>query len=144
MSTGRVDEILSVVRGHGGRATSARRAILQTLLDQQDTHPTAEHITSAVRESLPEVAESTVYRFLDELERLGIVDPVRLGHGPEVYHLAEHNSHHHLMCDRCGRVIEVPDRIFDPLREQLHERFSFDIEPNHFTLAGRCVQCENG
>jgi Fur family ferric uptake transcriptional regulator len=138
----RVDEILSVVRASGGRATSARRAILQTLLDHQDVHPTAEHITSAVRESQPEVAESTVYRFLDELERLGIVNHVRLGHGPEVYHFADHTLHHHLVCDACGRVVEVPHRLFDPLRKQVLEKFAFQIEPRHFTLTGRCVHCE--
>jgi Fur family transcriptional regulator, ferric uptake regulator len=140
----RVDEILSIVRANGGRATNARRAILQTLLDHQDVHPTAEHITSTVRQSQPEIAESTVYRFLDELERLGIVDHVRLGHGPEVYHFAEHTHHHHLVCEVCGRVIEVPQHLFDRLRKQVLERFAFEIEPKHLTLTGRCGHCEPG
>jgi Fur family transcriptional regulator, ferric uptake regulator len=138
----RVDELLSVVRANGGRATSARRAILQTLLEHQDVHPTAEHITAAVRQSQPEVAESTVYRFLDELERLGIIDHVRLGHGPEVYHFAEHTQHHHLVCRNRGRVIEVPQQVFDSLRRQLLDTFSFQIQPHHFTLSGHCVQCQ--
>jgi Fur family transcriptional regulator, ferric uptake regulator len=140
----RVDEILSIVRASGGRATNARRAILQTLFDHQDVHPTAEHITATVRESQPEIAESTVYRFLDELERLGIVDHVRLGHGPEVYHFTEDTHHHHLVCEQCGRVIEVPQRVFDSLRTHLLKQFSFEIEPRHFTLTGRCVRCEPG
>ena len=141
-SPDRVDELLAIVRANGGRATSARRAILQTLLDHQDVHPTAEHITTTVRQSQPEVAESTVYRFLDELERLGIIDHVRLGHGPEVYHFAEHTQHHHLICSTCGRVIEVPHRVFDSLRKKLLDEFAFEIEPRHFTLSGRCVHCE--
>lgn len=141
MSSDRIDEILSTVRNNGGRATSARRAILHTLFDHADVHPTAEHITAAVRASQPDVAESTVYRFLDELERLGIVDHVRLGHGPEVYHFTDHTQHHHLVCSSCGRVIEVPQSVFDPLRRQLLTDFSFEIEPHHFTLSGHCLEC---
>ncbi len=141
MSSQRVDEILELVRTNGGRATGARRAILQTLLDHQDVHPTAEHITAAVRESQPELAESTVYRFLDELQRLGVVEHVRLGPGPEVYHFTEHTAHHHLVCDRCGRVIEVPQKVFDSLHDELLGRFAFEIEPHHFTLSGHCLRC---
>jgi Fur family ferric uptake transcriptional regulator len=137
-----VDEILAAVRASGGRATSARRAILETLLNHEDVHPTAEHITTTIRQTQPEVAESTVYRFLDELERLGIVEHVRLGPGPEVYHFTDRSGHHHLVCSNCGRVIEVPSRVFDALHEQLLREFEFAIEPHHFTLSGRCVHCE--
>jgi Fur family transcriptional regulator, ferric uptake regulator len=143
VSSDRVGEILSVVRAGGGRATSARRAILETLLDHEDVHPTAEHITATVKLSQPEVAESTVYRFLEELQRLGIIEHVRLGHGPEVYHFTDRTHHHHLVCDQCGRVVEVPQRVFDSLREQILETHDFLIEPRHFTLTGRCVRCES-
>jgi len=138
----RIDEILAQVRAGGGRATTARRAILQTLIDHHDHHPTAEHITSAVQQDQPEIAESTVYRFLDELERLGIVDHVRLGHGPAVYHFAEDTKHHHLVCDDCGKVTEVPQQIFDALRETMQRDFAFVMEPRHFTMPGRCSRCE--
>jgi Fur family transcriptional regulator, ferric uptake regulator len=140
-STARVDEVLALVRSSGGRATSARRAILQTLFEDSHEHPTAEQITSSVQRDQPDVAESTVYRFLDELEKLGVVNPVRLGHGPAVYHLAEHTHHHHLVCSRCGRMVEVSDEIFDSLRRSLRRDHSFEIEPRHFTLAGHCTSC---
>ena len=137
----RVDEVLALVRASGGRATTARRAILQTLFDQHDEHPTAEQITSTVQRAQPEVAESTVYRFLDELERLGVVTHVHLGRGPGVYHLAEHTAHHHLVCGNCGKMVEVPDRIFDGLRKSLRRDHDFVIEPRHFTLTGHCTDC---
>ena len=140
-STARVDEVLALVRSSGGRATSARRAILQTLFEDSHEHPTAEQITSSVQRDQPDVAESTVYRFLDELEKLGVVNPVRLGHGPAVYHLAEHTHHHHLVCGRCGRMVEVSDEIFDSLRRSLRRDHDFEIEPRHFTLAGHCTSC---
>ena len=140
--TARVDQILSRVRADGGRATTARRAILQTLIDHHDTHPSVEHIASTVQRDHPDVAESTVYRFLDELERLGIVAAVRLGHGPAVYHFAEEGDHHHLVCSDCGRIIEIPQKIFDPIRNAVRRDYKFEIEPRHFTLVGRCQHCE--
>ncbi len=140
--TDRIDEVLALVRASGGRATSTRRAILQTLLDHHDEHPTAEQITSNVQQAHPDVAESTVYRFLDELERLDVVRHVRVGHGPTVYHFAEDTHHHHLVCGTCGRMIEVNGRIFDDLRRALLRDFDFEIEPHHFTLAGHCRACE--
>ncbi len=138
----RIDAMLARVRADGGRATTARRAILQTLIDHHDVHPTVEHITTTVQANHPEVAESTVYRFLDELERLGIVEHVRLGHGPTVYHFAEDTNHHHLVCSTCGRVTEVPQRIFDSLSKRVLRDYAFEIEARHFTLAGRCQTCD--
>jgi len=141
VSEDRVDELLGVVRANGGRATSARRAILQMLLEHDDEHPTAEHITAAVRRSQPEIAESTVYRFLDELDKLGIINHVRLGHGPAVYHFTEHTAHHHLVCRSCGRVVEVPHEAFDVLRATLLRDYEFVIEPQHLTFDGHCSAC---
>jgi Fur family ferric uptake transcriptional regulator len=136
----RVDEVLAMVRASGGRATTARRAILRSLLDEHAEHPTAEQITASVQADHPDVAESTVYRFLDELERLGVVDHVHLGHGPAVYHLVE-DTHHHLVCNTCDSVTEVPSGTFDALRAALLRDFGFEIEARHFAIAGRCREC---
>ena len=138
-----VAEILSLVRASGGRATSTRRAILETLVAHTDTHPTAERIVSTVRGAHPDIAESTVYRFLDELQRLGVVAHVRLGNGPVVYHFAERAHHHHLVCDGCGAVVEVSAGAFDALRRTLLASHGFDLEVSHATLGGRCAWCRS-
>ncbi len=105
-----------------------------------DGHPTAEELTAGVQVHQPDVHESTVYRFLDELERLGVVDHVHLGHGPAVYHFAD-DTHHHLVCQQCGLVIEVPDDTLDMLRRRVRTEFSFEVEPRHFAVMGRCGTC---
>lgn len=139
----RVDEILALVRSNGGRATSARRGILLALIDHQDVHPTVEHLTATVQVVMPDVAESTVYRFLDELERLGVVHQVRLGTGPAVYHFAEDTNHHHLLCGKCGRAIEIPERLFDTLRRRALSDYAFVIDPQHLSIGGQCVECQS-
>ena len=133
------EPILGLLRARGGRVTTCRRAILETFLGIGG-HVTAEALTARVQANQPDVHESTVYRFLDELERLGVVDHVHLGHGPAVYHLAS-DAHHHLVCDRCGAVEEVPEALFADLRTRLSEDYGFSLEPRHFAVTGRCKAC---
>ena len=134
-----VEPILARLRAKGGRVTTSRRTILETFLGDGG-HVTAEALTARVQAAQPDVHESTVYRFLDELERLGVVDHVHLGHGPAVYHLAT-DTHHHLVCDRCGTVVEVPQEVFAGLRARLQEDFGFSLRPRHFAVTGRCQAC---
>ncbi len=134
------EPILGALRALGGRITTSRRAILETLLGIGG-HVTAEALTARVQAIQPDVHESTVYRFLDELERLGVVDHVHLGHGPAVYHLAS-DTHHHLVCDGCGTVVEVPEELFADLRGRLQTEFGFTLQPRHFAVTGRCSACE--
>ena len=133
------EPILSLLRARGGRVTTSRRAILETFLGIGG-HVTAETLTARVQANQPDVHESTVYRFLDELERLGVVDHVHLGHGPAVYHLAS-DAHHHLVCDGCGIVVEVPETVFEELRSELKDNYGFALQPRHFAVTGRCKEC---
>ncbi len=133
------EPILGMLRAQGGRVTTCRRAILEAFLGL-DGHVTAEALTARVQVAQPDVHESTVYRFLDELERLGVVDHVHLGHGPAVYHLAT-DTHHHLVCDGCGTVVEVPEELFADLRGRLQAELGFSLQPRHFAATGRCSAC---
>jgi len=137
--TDRLDGVLTLLRSRGGRVTSARRGILQALLDHHG-HPTAEQLTDRVHATQPDVDKSTVYRFLDDLEKLGVVDHVHLGHGSAVYHFVD-DPHHHLVCEGCGAVVEVPSGAFERLGRQLQADYGFEIDPRHFALPGWCATC---
>jgi Fe2+ or Zn2+ uptake regulation protein len=134
--------MLEQLRADGVRVTAARRAVVDALLDA-DAHVTAEDVAQAVHASNPEVHRSTIYRTLDALERLGVVDHVHLGHGRAVYHLAD-EQHQHLVCEACGAVVEVPDALFDDLGQALRRRYGFAIRPHHFAVLGRCRACQRG
>lgn len=140
--SGRLEEVVDVLRANGRRVTTPRRAILRALIDHGE-HPTAEELTSAVQARHPDVHASTIYRFLEDLEELAIVSHVHIGHGPAVYHFAE-DKHHHLVCDSCGAVTELPDHVFDQLRHDVLETFGFETGPHHFALPGRCRRCRRG
>ncbi|MGH9075666.1 MAG: Fur family transcriptional regulator [Acidimicrobiales bacterium] len=139
MDTGRVDRIIAGLRGQGGRVTSARRAVIAALVEARG-HVTADDLASHVQASQPDVHLSTVYRTLDALERLGVVDHTHLGHGRAVYHLSD-DPHQHLVCEVCGTVVQVPDATFAELAGDLSARYGFTIRPSHFAVLGRCAGC---
>ena len=135
----RLERILELLRRRGGRVTRARRAIVAALLGSS-SHLTADQLTGAVQREQPDVHLSTVYRCLEALEELGVVDHVHLGHGRAVYHLTD-EPHQHLVCEVCGAVVEVPDALFDDLATRLRADYAFAIRPHHFAVLGRCAAC---
>jgi Fe2+ or Zn2+ uptake regulation protein len=131
--------IVDMVRAAGGRMTTPKRAVVAALL-AADQHRTAEEIAADVHRRHPDVHESTVYRILRGLEDLGVAEHVHLGHGPAVYHLTA-RSHHHLVCEVCGGVQEIPDVTVRRLVRTLKDQFGFDASPRHFAISGRCRRC---
>jgi Fur family transcriptional regulator, ferric uptake regulator len=139
MDDDRVERLLGRLRAEGARLTVPRRLLVEALVSA-DGHITANELADRIHRSDPGVNESTVYRNLDALERLGLVEHVHLGHGRAVYHLAD-DLHHHLVCEGCGAVVEVPARIFAGVARTLKGRHGFTMRPYHFAVLGRCREC---
>jgi Fe2+ or Zn2+ uptake regulation protein len=136
---GVVEEALGTVRSAGGRATPAKRSLLE-ILAANPGHLTAEEITELVQRSSPDVATSTVYRILEELERIGVVEHSHAGKGPASYHLAA-EAHGHLVCQRCGTMIEAPTVLYGELVRGAADRWGFVVDPHHFAVLGTCATC---
>jgi Fur family ferric uptake transcriptional regulator len=135
-----VDDVLDLVRARGGRATSSRRILLEVLFEATD-HLSAEELAAAVQSRAPDVHLSTIYRNVDDLQRLGVVVHSHLGHGAASYQLAS-LAHAHLICEECGKRIEASDDLFRGLARAAKERLGFTIDPHHFAIQGRCAECD--
>src|SRR5690349_3222508 len=116
--------VLARFREAGGRVTTARRLVVRALLDAE-SHVTADDLAALVRASHPEVHLSTVYRTLESLEALGLVEHTHLGHGPAVYHVG--GAHQHLLCEQCGAIFDLDASCVAPLRDELREREGFEL-----------------
>jgi Fur family ferric uptake transcriptional regulator len=134
-----IDAVLARLRERGGRATPARRLLLGVLFGS-GKHRSAEELTAEVQAQAPDVNISTIYRNLEELVRLGVVDRARMGNGPAAYHLAS-VAHGHLVCEHCGSMTEVPDELFGGLARRASEQYGFTVDPHHFAVAGHCANC---
>ena len=138
--SGTVEEVLDLLRADGGRITTSRRLLVRCLFEGT-RHRTAEELTTEVQALAPDVHLSTVYRNLDELERLGVVVHAHLGHGPATYHLAS-AAHGHLACEKCDTHLELSDGFFADLRRRAIAEFGFAIDPRHFAVIGLCAACQ--
>jgi Fur family transcriptional regulator, ferric uptake regulator len=136
---GSVEEVLTLVRARGGRATASRRILLEVLFEAGE-HLTAEELTHAVQSRAPDVHLSTVYRNLEDLQDIGVIAHTHLGHGPATYQLAS-LAHAHFLCETCGTSFEAPDALFQGLAAEASQRFGFTIDPHHFAILGRCSTC---
>ena len=135
-----IEDALARMREHGRRVTTARRLLLGVLLAEPG-HRSAEELAADVQARAPTVNITTIYRNLDELERLKIVDRTRHGHGPATYHLAS-AAHGHLLCDKCGSMTEVPGEVFSGLARKTREGHGFTVDPHRFAVIGLCASCQ--
>jgi len=135
-----IEDVLALVRKQGGRATPARRLLLQALFGTRE-HRSAEELAAEVRSHAPDVHISTVYRNLEELERLGVIDCTRMREGPATYHLAS-AALGHLVCEKCGSMTEVPDDMFRALVRSARTKYGFAINPHRFAVTGLCANCQ--
>lgn len=132
------EQLVAGLRGAGLRITRARRDVCEVLAAAPDGHLSAADIAERVGGAID---TSTVYRTLERLEDLGFVHHVHLGHGAGVYHLAPTSRHHHLVCERCGRTVDVPVRELRAAISAVTEPHGFVADDTHFAIVGRCRDC---
>ncbi|MGH8999282.1 MAG: Fur family transcriptional regulator [Acidimicrobiia bacterium] len=135
----RVERLLGELRRAGMRVTVPRRVMIEALVEAGG-HVTADDLAETVQATHPGIHRATVYRVLDALGRLGLVEHVHLGHGRALYHLFD-DLHPHLYCEECGSVTQAPPRLLAGLARSLQTRFDFEMRPYHFAVVGRCGDC---
>lgn len=139
MSADRVQAMIDALRDRGERITTARRALLRAL-DEAPDHCNAEELAAEVARRHPEIHRATIYRTLEKLRRLEVIEHTHLGHGPAVYHLVD-VVHHHLVCEECASVTEVPPAALQSMERSLRRSYGFTMTSRHFALMGVCQRC---
>ena len=129
----------------GHRRGGARRALLE-LLDRQECALTAQEIEDALRSrggGGRVVSRASVYRILDELERLRLVQRVETGQAMVRYERVceRKEHHHHLVCDECGVVMPFFDVGLERAIETLSERVPLAVSEHEIVLHGSCRDC---
>jgi Fur family transcriptional regulator, ferric uptake regulator len=128
----------------GYKLTPQRRAIVDSIIDNEGKHLTAEEIYDLVRVDCPEIGLATVYRTIILLEELGIVCKLDLGDGCSRYELVhdeESHNHHHLVCSSCGKVIEVEGDLLEAIEHNIEEKYRFTIHNHSLKFFGTCSDC---
>jgi Fur family ferric uptake transcriptional regulator len=128
----------------GHRRGGARRALVD-LLAAQPCALTALEIERAlsVRGTRRSVSRASVYRILDELEQLGLVQRVETGQAMVRYErvCGQDEHHHHLVCDKCGVVMPFSDAELERAIGALSERVPLRVSEHEIVLHGSCEAC---
>ena len=138
-----VHDAEAVLAGAGRKRGGARRAVLE-LLARQSCALSALEIEDALRAAACRpVSRASVYRILDELERLGLVQRVEIGQARVRYERSgdgeEH--HHHLVCDACGLVLPFSDPGLERAIRSLAGRVPLAVSEHEIVLRGACRDC---
>ncbi len=136
-----MSEILSQrLREAGYKLTAARMAVLQAI-SQGPSHLKPSEVWRQGRQFYPALGRATVYRTFEILTRLGILRPITLGNS--VSYIRVQGGHHHLVCSRCGAVIDFDECVTQELAQLLQEQFGFEIHSHLLEFYGRCRACQD-
>lgn len=136
--------------GHVSRWTVSRKAILD-LLSQTSKHMSAKEIYAALYKLYPGIGLTTIYRTLDLLERMGLINKFSVGDGQNRYEFKsgeKKEHHHHLICTKCGKIIDYSDFVDEELKlvkkteEILAVKYNFAIKDHNIEFLGLCEKCK--
>lgn len=130
-----------VLLERGYRLTPQRMMVVEAI-HGADYHISAEEIYVQVRAHYPYANISTIYRTLELLKELGLVTETDLGEGRVRYHPAEKGHHHHLVCQNCGKVIDLSEPVLSPLKDSLLSDYHFKADLRHLAIFGLCANCQ--
>src|ERR1700722_15890853 len=136
-------ELLDEVEARGVRLTSQRRALIETI-QQADAHLDAATLLSRARERDPKIDRATVYRTLELLKRMGLIDELDLMHldgEKHYYEVKTQKDHLHLACFKCGEIEEYVSPTFERLKRDIAETNNFEIQVMRLEVGGLCSAC---
>jgi len=129
----------------GFKLTPQREATLLVLLENEKDHLSAEEIFFFVKQKNSEIGLATVYRTLEILADLKIVDKISFDDGVSRYDLRKDGAkhfHHHLLCLECGNIEEIDEDLLGNVEEIVERRFHFAVKDHRLTFHGICQQCQ--
>jgi Fur family transcriptional regulator, ferric uptake regulator len=135
------NEIVAAFTGAGIRLTGPRRAVAD-LIATHDGHFTAAELGAIARDQRRGISRATLFRALDLLTDLGVLERVDLPTGEHAYVKCAPAHHHHVICSRCGRTSEVEDRGLGDAVAEIGRQTGFIIESHRLEMFGICRHCQ--
>lgn len=141
----RIEKIKQKLQSQGYKLTPQREATVRVLLENEEDHLSAEDVFMLVRDKAPEIGLATVYRTLELLTEMHVVEKINFGDGVARYDLRTDNNkhhHHHLICVKCGSMTEILEDWLGPLEERLEREYRFTVLDHRLDFQGICAKCQ--
>lgn len=125
----------------GLRDTPQRELMLDEFLKKEE-HTTAAELYDIVKQRDRTIGQATVYRVLKLICEAGLAREVDFGDGVMLYeHHYRHAHHDHLVCQGCGKIVEVVDTVIEELQQRLAVQYGFQLTAHEMYLYGLCEKC---
>ena len=122
---------------NGLRLTRQRRVIAEAFFECGG-HPNIEQLYERVRETDPGIGQATVYRTLKLLVESGLANQSRFGGGVTRYEADTGDHHDHIICTRCGLIVEFHNEEIEALQERIARSFGFSLMRHRHEMYGLC------
>lgn len=142
---GRINRIKKQLHAQKYKLTPQREATVRVLLENEEDHLSAEDVYLLVKEKAPEIGLATVYRTLELLTELKVVDKINFGDGVSRYDLRREGArhfHHHLVCIECGSVNEIQEDLLGEVEKLVERKWHFKVKDHRLTFHGVCEKCQ--
>jgi Fe2+ or Zn2+ uptake regulation protein len=140
-ATDTTNAIVRALDDAGYRLTAPRLAVAD-LITTQDGHFTAADLATVARDRRVGVSRATLFRALDLMVELGVVERLDLPSGDHAYVACARAHHHHVVCSRCGRTAEVDDSGLNEAVREIERSSGFRIDTHRLELFGLCRRCQ--
>jgi len=120
--------------------SSLQRERLLALLRSTDIHPTASWLYDRLKEEFPSLSLGTVYRNLSILIEQRLVKKIDAGSTFDRFE-AKTTPHYHLICKKCGKIVDFEQRFFQEINDEIGRSADFDIETHRIDFFGTCADC---
>jgi Fur family ferric uptake transcriptional regulator len=118
-----------------------QRAAVSAVLDELEEFRSAQDLHALLRQRGENVGLTTVYRTLQALADVGEVDVLRADDGEAVYRRCSSGHHHHLVCRRCGRTVEVEGPAVERWADRVASEHGFVAVSHTIEVFGTCAAC---
>lgn len=140
------EKVKDLLREKGLKVTSQRLMVLNILSIHGDEHLTVEEIYDLAKEESPEIGLATIYRTVQVLLELHVIEKVTFDDGFARYELngeetGSGHRHHHAICTQCGKVYSLETDLLDTLEKQVFESLGFEVTDHEVKLYGLCSAC---
>jgi Fur family ferric uptake transcriptional regulator len=126
---------------HSLKHTKQRNAILDAFLNAKG-HITSDEVYQGVRADHPSIGHTTVYRTLKLLCDAGLAQERHFEDGVARYEI-EHEHHDHLVCLRCGKIVEFECQMIESSQNEIAEEYGFRLLRHRHELYGHCSDCQD-
>jgi Fur family ferric uptake transcriptional regulator len=132
--------IVEALERAGYRLTEPRRSLARQIAARRG-HFTAEELLEEAQARRGGAGRATIFRSLEVLTELGLVERLDLPSGEHAYVACEPAHHHHIVCSSCGRSIEVADHGLEAVATSIEQATGWRIDTHRLELFGRCSIC---